>query len=33
VCLLTALVISSFSNIDIVLLSAIAATPITRKLL
>lgn len=32
VCLLTAMVIS-FSNIDIVLLSAIAATPITRKLL
>lgn len=33
VCLLTSLVISAFSNIDIVLLTAIAATPITRKLL
>ena len=33
VCLITSLVISAFSNIDIVLLTAIAATPITRKLL
>ena len=33
VCLITSLVISAFSNIDIVLLTAIASTPITRKLL
>ena len=33
VCLLASLVTSAFSNIDIVLLTAIAATPITRKLL